>query len=288
VISAAVRGALRDALGAEAVDASPLSGGSINDAYAVTLSDDRRIFVKENRSADATMFPTEALGLGWLREADAIRVPEVLAVCEAGQPNFIALELIESGRRVGDFAERLGRSLAALHRFGSDTFGLDHDNFIGRLPQSNTPAATWVEFYRDQRIAPQVRLAADSRLLSEADQRDFDRLMGRLPELVGDDEPPARLHGDLWGGNLHVSETGDPCLIDPAVFAGHREIDLAMMQLFGGFDRRVFAAYDEAYPLQSDWRERTDLYQLYFLLVHVNLFGGGYVGQTRAALRPYL
>jgi fructosamine-3-kinase len=286
VISAAVRDALARELGAEPTDATPLSGGSINDAYAVSLDDGRRVFVKENAGADSTMFPTEARGLEWLRAAGAIRVPEVLAV--AGDPGFIALELIESSRRAGDFCERLGRQLAALHRAEPDGFGLDHDNFIGRLPQSNRPAESWAEFYARERIGPQMDMACDAGLLSGSDRQELEALMAKLPELVGDPEPAARLHGDLWGGNLHVGESGEPCLIDPAVFGGHREMDLAMMQLFGGFDRRVFAAYDEAYPLQPEWRDRISLYQLYYLLVHVNLFGSGYLGQTRSAMRRYL
>jgi fructosamine-3-kinase len=275
-------------LGTDVESASALSGGSINDAYAVSLADGRRVFVKENRGADPTMFPTEARGLDWLREAGAIRVPEVVALPATGEPPFIVLELIDPGRRAADFSERLGRQLAALHLAEPDSFGLDHDNFIGRLPQSNQPAGCWSEFYARERIRPQLDMALQAGHLSSGDAADLERLMERLPELVGDDEPPARLHGDLWGGNLHVTEDGQPCLIDPAVFGGHREMDLAMMQLFGGFDSGVFAAYDEAYPLQPEWRDRTALYQLYYLLVHVNLFGSGYVGQTRAAYRRYL
>jgi len=288
LISAAVRRCLEQRLGSSIESATPLSGGSINDAYAASLADGRSLFVKENREVPAEMFQAEARGLSWLRETATLRIPEVLAVAGPGEPPYLALELISSGRRHGDFAERLGRGLARMHRFGADAFGLDHDNFIGRLPQENASQPSWPEFYWTRRIEPQVAMAVDRGLMGRGDVLDFERLCDRLEELVGPDEPPARLHGDLWGGNLHVDEHGQPCLIDPAAYAGHREVDLAMMQLFGGFEARVFSAYHEEYPLDPQWRERTALYQLYFLLVHVNLFGAGYLGQTRAALHRYL
>jgi fructosamine-3-kinase len=152
------------------------------------------------------------------------------------------------------------------------------------LPQSNAPAPTWAEFYRARRIEPQLRRAADDGVASARMLRDGERLLAVMEERVGPPEPPSRLHGDLWGGNLLVDERGDPCLIDPAVHGGHRELDLAMMHLFGGFGARVFEAYDEAFPLAPGHEQRIPLYQLYFLLVHVNLFGGSYVGSVERAL----
>jgi protein-ribulosamine 3-kinase len=171
-----------------------------------------------------------------------------------------------------------------LHRAGAPGFGLDHDNFIGRLPQANGPLATWAEFYRQRRLLPQLRRAVDGHLASAAMRRGFDYLLPRLEELVGPPEPPARLHGDLWAGNAIVDERGQPCLIDPAVHGGHRELDLGMMRLFGGFSARVFAAYEEAFPLAPGSEARVPLYQLYFLMVHVNLFGGSYVASVESAL----
>ena len=268
------------ALGAGIAEARRLGGGDINDAWAVRLDDGRRVFVKSNESAPPEMFAAEAHGLGWLGEAGALRVPEVLAV----SANFLVLELLESGRPAADYGERLGRGLAALHRFGADRFGLDRDNFVGRLPQANAPCDDWAEFYRTRRLEPQLELAIEAGLASSRMQRSFERLWAALPELVGPPEPPARLHGDLWAGNQHVDDRGLPALIDPAAYAGHREVDLAMMQLFGGFGAGVFAAYDEAYPLESGWRDRVPLYQLYFLMVHVNLFGRSYVGSAESAL----
>ena len=268
------------AVGAGVTEARRLGGGDINDAWALRLDNGRRVFVKSNEAAPPEMFEAEAHGLAWLGEADALRVPQVLAVSE----RFLALELIESAPPVANYGERLGHGLAALHRFGADRFGLDRDNFIGRLPQANDPCDDWAEFYRTRRLEPQLCLAVEAGLAGSRMRRGFERLWAALPDLAGPPEPPARLHGDLWAGNKHVDERGLPALIDPAAYAGHREVDLAMMQLFGGFGADVFDAYDEAYPLEGGWRERVPLYQLYFLMVHVNLFGESYVGSAEAAL----
>lgn len=278
------REAVGHALGTRIERARAVSGGDISDASELTLADGRTVFAKTNRHADPAMFPAEARGLGWLAEARALRTPHVLAVSTSPTP-FLVLERITAGSRHRDFDELLGRGLAALHRFGAPSFGLDYDNFIGRLPQFNHAADSWPAFYRAQRLAPQLRLATDAGLASSFMRQGFERLFATLESLVGPPEPPARLHGDLWSGNLLVDETGAPCLIDPAVYGGHREVDLAMMQLFGGFGPRVFAAYDEAWPLAPGAAERVPLYQLYFLLVHVNLFGGSYVASVEGALR---
>lgn len=277
-----VREELARALGAAVTGARPIGGGDVNDAWRVETGD-RAVFVKTNDGADPEMFLREAEGLAWLAEAKALRVPVVLAVSSA----FLALELIEPARRAPDFADRLGRGLAALHRFGAEGFGWREDNFIGSLPQDNGREEDWPIFYARRRLEPQLRMAADRGRASPEMRRGFSRLFARMDELVGPSEPPARLHGDLWGGNCHVDERGEPVLIDPAVYGGHREVDLAMMQLFGGFSERAFAAYDEAYPLAEGWRERVPLYQLYPLMVHVNLFGGGYAASVERVLARY-
>jgi fructosamine-3-kinase len=286
------RRAIELALGASFVDARPVSGGDINVAHAVTLDDGRRVFVKTNDDAASEMFPAEALGLAWLAEGGALRTPKVLAVSDPTRDRdaFLVLELIEPAPRASGFDVQLGRGLAALHQSGASShhFGLDHDNFIGRLPQTNRPLPTWPDFYRERRLLPQLRMAERAGLASPAMKRGLARLCEVLEDRVGPAEPPARLHGDLWGGNLHVDERGAPCLIDPAAFAGHREVDLAMMKLFGGFSERTFAAYHEASPLSPEWEARVPLYQLYFLLAHVNLFGAGYVGAVERALAAVL
>jgi fructosamine-3-kinase len=197
------------------------------------------------------------------------------------------LELIRSAPPAPDHDERLGRALAGLHRYGATGFGAAHDNLVGALPQDNTPEPTWPDFYGRRRIEPLVRRAvAEDHLPADAGA-DADRLVARLPELVGPPEPAARLHGDLWAGNAITDERGGPVLVDPAAYGGHREVDLAMMALFGGFSATVTAAYDEEYPRAPGHAERVALYQLYPLLVHTILFGGGYAASARATLRRY-
>lgn len=275
-----IRDAVAAALGTRIVDWQPVGGGDINAAHAARLADGSTVFVKSNASAPPGMFAAEARGLGWLSEARALRIPAVLAL----GPAFLVLEHLAAGPRRADHDELLGRGLAALHRSGAPGFGLDHDNFIGRLPQANGPLFTWAAFYRERRLLPQLSMAVDAGLASPAMRRGFDRLLPRLEELVGPPEPPARLHGDLWGGNAMADEAGRPCLIDPAAYGGHREVDLAMMRLFGGFGGRVFDAYAEAFPLAVGSDERVPLYQLYFLMAHVNLFGTSYLGSVERTL----
>lgn len=277
---------LGQALGSGVTGVRPVSGGDINQAYAVALADGRELFVKTNARSPRGMFAAEARGLAWLAEARALPVPAVVAVSGADEsgPAYLVLELVRPGRVARDFDETLGRGLAALHRAGASGFGWEADNFIGRLPQENAPAATWAEFYRTRRLEPQLRMAAAAGLATAGMRRGFDRLFAALGALVGPEEPPSRLHGDLWGGNLMCDDGGAPCLIDPAVYGGHREVDLAMMRLFGGFGGRVFDAYEEAWPLADGAEERVALYQLYPLMVHVNLFGGGYGRQVEAIL----
>jgi len=288
VLDETLRHALERTLGSPPRAARRLSGGDINDAFEVTLEDTRSVFVKTNARAAPEMFPAEARGLALLAEARALRVPEVLAVSAAHDDvRFLALELVPSGSPGRGHDETLGRGLAALHRFGTPGFGLDHDNFIGSLPQSNRARPSWAEFYEKERLAPQLARAVAQGRASAAMRRGFDRVVTRLSELVGPEEAPSRLHGDLWGGNLHTDDSGAPCLIDPAVYGGHREVDLAMMRLFGGFGERVFAAYSEAFPLAPGSRERIELYQLYPLMVHVNLFGGGYGASVERILARY-
>lgn len=286
----ALRAALEQTLGASVSGARSLAGGDINDAFLVELADGRRLFVKTHRASPPGMFAAEAKGLRWLADANAIRIPEVIAAKEqsGAAPAFLILELLSPAKRVGDFDERLGRQLAALHITGAPSFGLDHDNYIGRLYQTNTPADTWAEFLWKRRLEPQCQAAYDQGLVDDGMLRSFERLSAVLADRVGENEPPSRLHGDLWGGNLHVDASGEPCLIDPAAYGGHREIDLAMMRLFGGFTERTFAAYAEAAPLSPGAEERVPLYQLYPLLVHVNLFGSSYVDGVRRALRAIL
>lgn len=281
----AARAAIEGALGARVVRSELVGGGDINEAYRLTTSDGRSVFAKLNPQAPPGLFEAEAHGLDWLAQVGA-PVPRVLGVGPRAAPCLL-LEWAEPGARGHDFDERLGRALAALHRAGAPCFGLDRGNFIGLLPQDNSPAPTWMAFYGERRLAPLLELARRRGVADGALEGAGRRLIARLHELVGPAEPPARLHGDLWGGNL-CSRAGLPLLIDPAVYGGHREMDLAMMRLFGGFDERVFSAYAESFPLAPGASERVALYQLYPLLVHLCLFGTGYLGQVRRVLARYV
>jgi fructosamine-3-kinase len=281
---------LADAVG-EALRTTVRPAGSvrrgISSSVRMTTAEGMEIFVKHSVDGPAQMFPAEADGLAWLAAPAALRTPQVLAVRDQ-PPRFIALEWIAPGSPAADHDDRLGRGLATLHRAGAPTFGYDDDNLIATLAQANGPRPTWSEFYGERRIAPLARQGVDAGLIEARLSRRLDALCERLQELCGPPEPPARLHGDLWGGNAIVDATGMPVLIDPAVYGGHREVDLAMMRLFGGFGARVFAAYDEAWPLADGAPDRVALYQLYPLLVHVLLFGGGYVAQLDRALSRYV
>ncbi len=255
--------------------ASPPSAG------VVDLCDGRRVFVKApDDGRAAAMVDAEEHGLAFLRGRSALRVPDVLA----RGADFLVLEVLDLRPLDGGAAERFGHALAELHRSGAPSLGLDRDNFIGLTEQRNTPRARWADFYRDQRI-----LAVAGRCALDASTRALiDGVAERMSELVGEAEPPSRLHGDLWSGNACADGRGAPCVFDPAVSGGSRELDLAMMRLFGGFPRRTFDAYAESFPLLPGHADRVALYQLYFLLVHVAIFGEGYVEQTERCLRKVL
>jgi fructosamine-3-kinase len=283
VTRAALDTALAASLGAEVVRREPIAGGDINQAFRVSLSDGRAVFVKTRAEPVPGMYAREAEGLGYLAEARSLRVPEVLRVDE----QFLALEWITAGARGARFDELLGRGLAALHKFGARSFGLARDNCIGPLPQSNREHESWPAFYGQERLLALGTRAREQGALSGALYARLTRLCARLPALCGDPEPPSRLHGDLWSGNVMADARGVPVLIDPAVYGGDREVDLAMLQLFGSPSARFFAAYDETYPRKPGSDERVALYQLYPLLVHVCLFGAGYLGQLERALARY-
>jgi fructosamine-3-kinase len=283
-----LRGAVEARLGpVRAV--TPVSGGCINHGVRVETADGP-LFLKYNDDAPPGLFAAEAGGLDALRDAadGALRVPRVLAHAgaEAGAPAWLAMEWLAPGRRGGDFGARLGRGLAAVHAAPAAEWGWDAGNFIGSLAQENRPTSGgWAAFWRARRLEPQLALARrDGRLPGR--EADWARLFERLPELLApaEEDGPSLLHGDLWGGNVVAAADG-PALIDPAVYRGHREADLAMTELFGGFGADFHAAYREARPVQVGYETRRAVYQLYYLLVHVNLFGGGYVQQTAETLR---
>lgn len=291
-------------------DARPLGGGDVNVAFRVVLADGGEAFVKTRPDAAPGEYAAEAAALGWLAEPGALRVPRVLELDE----RYLALQWVEPGRPGADGGEELGRGLAALHgagapRFGSfaeaDEAGSDDDTgpaddastkgggtgaeahaWLGSLRLPNAPATDWPSFYAERRLQSLARLARERGALSADGAQAVERVCERIDELTGPAEPPARLHGDLWSGNVLCDAQGRPWLIDPSAYGGHREVDLAMLALFGS-PTRTIAAYEEVAPLADGWRERAGLYQLLPLLVHAALFGGSYVQAAERMARRY-
>lgn len=284
-----VRAGLETALGAKVADVRPVYGGDINQTAQVTLHGGDRVFVKWNQGARPGFFEAEAHGLRVLAEPGVIRVPAVLAVSD--RPAFLAMEWIDEARGGydrEDFAEQFGRELALLHCATDAAHGLERDNYIGSLPQPNDRSSSWVAFYREQRIGAQTAIARDRGQLPRGREAALTRLQEWLEVFLDDAAiAPSLLHGDLWSGNYMVGAGGVPVIIDPAVYYGHREIDLAMSELFGGFPARFYQAYHETYPLDG-YEQRRLLYQLYPLMVHMNLFGGGYGSRVDAIVKHYV
>ena len=268
------------------VRAIPLSGGDVAVAYCLELGDRRRVFAKTHAAPPPLAFTTEAASLSLLRESGALLIPQVVAVSD--DPPFLALEWIEEGRAGSRTEADLGRSLAKLHAMALPSFGRQDRRSTGSRGLPNDPCDSWVKFYAERRLYPLARLAADAEALPVGNIADLERIAARLAQLGGPAEPPARLHGDLWAGNRLVATDGRSWLIDPAVHGGHREFDLAMMRLFGGFGNACFAAYEKEFPLAEGWEGRVPLHQLAPLVVHALKFGGGYVQAVDNALRQVL
>jgi fructosamine-3-kinase len=266
------------------VSTAPVAGGDVATATKLRLADGSQALMKTLPHCPETLFASEARGLAWLGEAGGVRVPDVLAV----ETDCLILRWIEPGRANAEEAEALGRALATTHRAGADGFGAAEDGFIARLPLPNKTAPTWPEFFATRRVLPYLKVAHDRGALDDDHVATIERALARLGELVPE-EPPARLHGDLWTGNVLWSHEGHAYVIDPAAHGGHRETDLAMLALFGlpHLDR-LQEAYDEAYPLAEGWADRLGLHQLFPLLVHACLFGGGYGVRAAQTAARYL
>ena len=286
VVDPSLTQAIEAALCARILRSQPVRGGDVARAYAVELDDGRRVFAKTHPTAPAHFFTTEAAGLSWLRNADAVAVPEVLAVSD-DDPNHLVLEWIDEGSSHEATEPEFGGSLARLHRAGAPFFGREDRRTTGSRGLPNEPCATWAEFYATQRLLPLAHLARDSQALPAATIAALERITPRLAEFGAADEPPARLHGDLWAGNRLVGTGGRSWLIDPAAHGGHREFDLAMMRLFGGFGEACFREYEAAFPLSGGWRDRIALHQIAPLVVHAIKFGGGYVAAAQRAIAQY-
>ena len=245
-------------------------------------------FLKWNQTASLErMFEVEARGLNLLRATQEIHVPEVVATEQLGEYQFILLEYVTQEAARNDYWALLGRQLAVLHATRSASYGLDHDNYIGSLPQLNSPMQSWRLFFAQKRLEPLLGQLISLGIAPVNWRTAFESLYKKFDSLLPEEEP-SLIHGDLWQGNVLVNGFGAPCLIDPAVYFGHREVDLAMTRLFGEFDASFYSAYQEAWPLQAGYEERFEIYNLYPLLVHLKLFGNSYIAPIQTTLDAFL
>lgn len=268
-----------------------LSGGDINKAYGLKLNTGDKIFMKANAKTNAAFFTAEAAGLSAIASTKAISTPKIICTgTDDGEDvgySFLLLEFIKSSGKIKTYWETFAQELAAMHKADvGKEFGFSQDNFIGARPQQNTPASSWISFFRDQRLAPQFE-AADS-YFTAADREKITKLLDNLDRFLIEPEQPSLLHGDLWSGNVMCGSDGKAMLIDPACYVGHREADLAMTELFGGFPQSFYDTYKEAFPLQPGYEERRDLYNLYQLLNHLNLFGPTYLEPVLSIVGEYV
>ena len=269
----------------EIKDLSQVFGGDINQSFRLQ-SNIGRFFLKMNHHRYADMFAKELAGLKMLYDTDSIRVPHPIMHGTFGQHIFLLQEFIENGNARKNFWETFAKKLALLHRNTNDQFGSGDHNYIGSLAQRNTFCDTWPEFYRTQRVMPLIQRAFDEKKCSKEEITRTEKLCDRFEDLFPR-ERPALIHGDLWSGNYLSDQYGDPVIFDPAVYYGNREMDIAMSMLFGGFDKSFYDQYDDAFPLESNWRETIHLCQLYPLLVHLILFGGHYHASVMNVITAY-
>jgi fructosamine-3-kinase len=263
-----------------------VGGGCINEAYSLKTNIGKYFIKYNSASAYPGMFEKEAAGLKLLADTKTIEIPKVLSSGENDTNAYLLLQYIESGESSRNFWNDFGTKLADLHRNTKDYFGLDHDNYIGSLVQKNNPHPDFFSFFISQRVEPQLKEARNKGSFSLSETRYFDSLFNTIHNIIPA-EKPALIHGDLWSGNFMVTQNGSSCLIDPAVYYGHREADIAMTQLFGGFDPEFYHTYNQTWPMENNWQKRMDIFNLYPLLVHVNLFGGSYAQQVLRIIRQF-
>jgi protein-ribulosamine 3-kinase len=268
---------------------SSLSGGCISNAYKVEMSNGKIYFLKTNDNPPDDFFFKEAHSLIELKLSNAIRVPELISVEE----NFILLEFISSSEKSKKFFKDFGIKFSEMHKFNHHSFGFYEDNYIGTNPQLNLTEEdeenNWAKFYFNKRILYQYKLAEKNGYTTGELRKGISKLENKIEEIFsGSEEAPSLLHGDLWSGNYMIDEKGDACLIDPAVYYGHREADLGMTKLFGGFSSDFYEAYNENFPLLDGYNYRENIYKLYHVLNHLNLFGRGYYSQAISLINYYL
>jgi protein-ribulosamine 3-kinase len=270
----------------EIVSVKPVGGGCINQTYSVKTKASH-FFVKINSASRYPgMFEAEARGLGLLAAAGELAVPKVFGSGSADGNLFLVLEFIESRTQSNDFWKNFGRGLARLHKFNGNKYGLDHNNYIGSLGQSNNQMEVWEDFFVSQRLLPQIKLAKQNGLMPRSIENMFSNLFNHLGDFFPP-QKPSLIHGDLWAGNFMTNSTGYAILIDPAVYYGHRYMDLGMTKLFGGFSEQFYFFYNEEFPLEKEWQKGLDIANLYPLMVHVNLFGASYLSGVSQTLKMF-
>ena len=276
---------IEEKLSEKITSSSSIGGGCIANSSSIKTESGNKYFVKSygNKS---NILKNEANGLNELAKSNTIRIPKVIVLDD----EYLVLEYIEQGSRKNNFSSEFGRQYAQMHKYKGDIFGYLENNFIGSTPQINLPQSdSWVEFFWQNRLLYQFKLAEQNQYVDNSFREMFSKLENAFTSIVeGTEETPALLHGDLWGGNYIVDITGSAVLIDPAVYYGHREADLAMTRMFGGFDSEFYKSYNDEYPLIHDWEYRIDLYMLYHVMNHLNLFGSGYFSQAVSIVRKYI
>ncbi len=265
---------------------SALSGGDISNVYKLETNSNQFIAKIHSGKQAFAMLSAEKLGLETIAKTATIKTPEVYEIGNYKSSTFLVMEYIPTKNPDKTDFKKLGQQLAALHKISTTHFGLESDNFIGNLPQLNKKTTDWSSFYSTERLFVQLELARKNNFLSSDEIPDL-KTVERICSRLFSDVKPSLLHGDLWGGNFLIAENGTPYLIDPAVYFGHSEVDLAMSRLFGGFSSEFYDAYHRIIPMQSNSQERKDLYQLYYLLVHLNLFGRSYYGKVKNIFERY-
>ncbi len=284
-----IKNCIEEKLSDKIISESSASGGCISKAFEIKLYSGKKYFLKYNNDCPEDFFLKEASGLNELAKSNAIRTPKVILT----GTNFILLEYISSNKKQKNFFEYFGSAFAQLHKSGSESFGFKENNYLGSTVQLNLPdeneARNWTEFYFNKRLLFQFKLAEKNGYADEKLRKKFIALESKLKFILsGSEEKPSLLHGDLWSGNFMADESGSVCLIDPAVYYGHREADLAMTHLFGGFPEAFYSSYNNSFPLKDGFQYRENIYKLYHVLNHLNLFGFPYYGQAISLMEYYL
>ena len=277
---------IEEGLAPEITKTQSIGGGSINQAFLVQTSSSSFFLKYNSAQAHPLMFSSELQGLQLLNQTQTIRIPQAYYAYEGNEYSFILMEYIEQKGYAHDFWEQFAQDLAHLHTQSASSFGLVFPNYMGNLSQSNIQHSSFTEFFIEERLEPQIRMARNNGSLSSKHSRQAENLYSELDSIFPS-ENPSLVHGDLWSGNFMSDETGHAVIIDPAVYFGHREVDIAMTTMFGGFSTEFYEFYQKSFPMEKGWQERIPFYNLYPILIHINLFGESYLGEFERVLNKF-